>query len=85
MVRLLLSLLTGLVFSIDPNGELALAMIDKNNIYMAFIYDMLGLSIFLGVIWAVTKHVFFKPTHVVTEIEDNFTLGIAETWSCWDL
>ena len=76
MVRLLLSLLTGLVFSIDPDGELALALIDKNNIYMAFIYDMLGVSIFLGVLWAVTQRFILKPAHVVTEIEDNFTLAI---------
>ncbi|MEE4602554.1 MAG: respiratory nitrate reductase subunit gamma [Desulfobacteraceae bacterium] len=77
MARFLLSLLTGLIFSIDPDGELALALIDKNNIYMAFIYDMLGISIFLGVLWAVTQRFIVKPTHVVTEIEDNLTLGLA--------
>jgi nitrate reductase gamma subunit len=77
MARLLLSLLTGLFFSINPNGDLALALIDKNNIYMAFIYDMLGISIFMGVLWAATQRFIIKPTHVVTEIEDNLTLGIA--------
>jgi nitrate reductase gamma subunit len=77
MVRFLLSLFTGLVFSIDPDGALALALIDKNNIYMAFIYDLLGISIFLGVLWAVTQRFILKPAHVITEIEDNFTLGIA--------
>jgi len=76
MLRLMLSLLTGLVFSIDPDGALALALIDKNNIYMAFIYDMLGVFIFLGVLWAVTQRFILKPAHVVTEIEDNVTLGI---------
>lgn len=77
MFRLLLSLFTGLVFSINPDGELALALIDKNNIYMAFIYDMLGVFIFLGVVWAFTQRLIVKPAHVVTEIEDNITLGIA--------
>ena len=76
MVRLLLSLLTGLVFSLNPDGELALALMDKNNIYTAFIYDMLGLFILIGVLWAVIQRFIIKPAHVVTEIEDNVTLGI---------
>ena len=77
MARFFMSLMTGLIFSIDPDGELALALIDKNNIYMAFIYDLLGISIFLGVLWAFTQRFIVKPTHVVTEIEDNLTLGLA--------
>ncbi len=76
MVRLILSLLTGLVFSIHPDGELALALMDKNNVYMAFIYDMLGGFILTGVLWAVIQRFILKPAHVVTEIEDNFTLAI---------
>ena len=76
MVRLVLSLMTGLVFSLNPDGALALALIDKNNIYMAFVYDMLGVSILVGVLWAVTQRFILKPAHVATEIEDNFTLAI---------
>ena len=76
LIRFALSLLTGLMFSIDPDGRLALVLIDKNNPFTAFTYDFLGLCIFLGVLWAVIQRLVVKPAHVKTEIEDNITLGI---------
>jgi len=76
LIRFALSLLTGLMFSIDPDGRLALVLIDKNNPVTAFTYDFLGLCIFLGVLWAVIQRLVVKPAHVKTEIEDNITLGI---------
>ncbi|MGB5617517.1 MAG: respiratory nitrate reductase subunit gamma, partial [Desulfobacterales bacterium] len=76
LIRFALSLLTGLMFSIDPDGRLALVLIDKNNPFTAFTYDFLGLCIFLGVLWAVIQRFVVKPAHVKTEIEDNITLGI---------
>jgi nitrate reductase gamma subunit len=76
LTRFALSLLTGLMFSIDPDGRLALVLIDKNNPFTAFTYDFLGLCIFLGVLWAVIQRFVVKPAHVKTEIEDNITLGI---------
>lgn len=76
VMRLGLSLFTGLLFSIDPDGGLAVALIDKNNIYMAFIYDFLGLCILLGVVWAAIQRFVIKPAHVVTEIQDNVTIGL---------
>ena len=76
LIRFALSLLTGLMFSIDPDGRLALVLIDKNNPFTAFTYDFLGLCIFLGVLWATIQRFVVKPAHVKTEIEDNITLGI---------
>ncbi|MEN8780144.1 MAG: respiratory nitrate reductase subunit gamma [Desulfobacterales bacterium] len=76
LIRFALSLLTGLMVSIDPDGRLALVLIDKNNPFTAFTYDFLGLCIFLGVLWAVIQRLVVKPAHVKTEIEDNITLGI---------
>ncbi len=76
MLRFGLSLFTGLLFSIDPNGELSLALIDKNNIYTAFTYDFLGLCILVGAVWAAVQRFVIKPAHVVAEIEDNITVGL---------
>ena len=69
-------MLTGLLFSIAPDNPLALALINKNDPFMAFVYDFLGLCILLGVLWAAIQRFVVKPSHMVTEIEDNITLGI---------
>ena len=76
MARFGLSLLTGLLFSIDPDSQLALALIDKNHIVTAFTYDLLGMFIFIGILWAALQRFYIKPAHVKTEIEDNITLLI---------
>jgi hypothetical protein len=76
LVRFVLSLFTGLLFSINPNSPLALVLINKNDPFTAFAYDFLGLCIFLGVLWAFIQRFVVKPAHVKTEIEDNITLGI---------
>lgn len=76
LVRFGLSLFTGLLFSIQPNGDWALALIDKNHPVTAFTYDFLGLLILLGIIWAMIQRLIIKPAHVVTEIQDNITLGL---------
>lgn len=76
LARLGLSLFTGLLFAVDPDGELALALIDKNHPFTAFVYDFLGLCILLGVAWAAVQRFWVRPAHVKTEIEDNVTLGI---------
>ena len=79
LARFSLGLLTGILFSINPDGDLALALIDKNHPATAFVYDLLGLFIFLGVLWAAIQRYVVKPAHVVAEIEDNITLGIVGT------
>jgi len=74
MTRFALSLFTGLLFSIDPEGNLALALMDKNHPATAFIYDLLGLFILLGVLWALIRRMAGKSAQVRAEIEDNLTL-----------
>ncbi len=76
LIRFGLSVFTGLLFSIAPDNPLALALINKNDPLMAFVYDFLGLCILVGVLWAAIQRFVVKPAHVVTEIEDNITLGI---------
>lgn len=76
LARFALSLFTGLLFSIDPNGDLALALMNKNHPVTAFVYDLLGLFILLGVLWATIQRYYVKPAHVTSEIEDNITLLI---------
>ena len=74
--RCLLSIMTGLLFSLHPDGDLAMALMDKNNGFTAFAYDFLGLCIFIGILWAILQRFVIKPAHVVTEIADNITLGL---------
>lgn len=79
VARLGLSLLTGLLFAVNPDGELALALMDKNHPATAFIYDLLGLFIFLGILWALIQRFVVKPAHVTSEIQDNITLVLMGT------
>ena len=76
LLRLGLSLLTGVLFSIAPDNSFALALINKNDPIIAFVYDFLGLCMLLGVIWATVQRFVIKPEHLVTEIEDNITLAL---------
>jgi hypothetical protein len=76
MARFVLSIFTGLLFSIQPDGELALMLIDKNSPFTAFVNDFLGLCIGLGILWAAIQRFVVKPAHVVTEIQDNISLGL---------
>jgi nitrate reductase gamma subunit len=76
IARFTLSITTGLLFSIDPDGDLAILLMDKNNAFTAFVYDFLGLCILGGVIWATVQRFVIKPAHVVTEITDSITLGL---------
>ncbi|NNF99891.1 MAG: hypothetical protein HKM93_10975 [Desulfobacteraceae bacterium] len=76
ILRLLLSLFTGVVYAISPNSGISLILIDKNHPFTALTYDLLGLFILVGVVWAVCIRYVVKPVHVTSEFEDNITLGI---------
>jgi nitrate reductase gamma subunit len=76
LLRFALSLFTGFLFSINPESDWALALIDKNHPFTAFAYDFLGLMILLGILWAAVQRFVIKPAHVVTEIKDNITIGL---------
>ena len=75
-MRFALSLFTGLLFRLAPDSGLALTLLDKNSAFAALTYDLLGLLIVLGILWAAIQRFYLKPQHVLTEIEDNITLGI---------
>ncbi|MFZ3047168.1 MAG: respiratory nitrate reductase subunit gamma, partial [Desulfatirhabdiaceae bacterium] len=67
---------TGVLFFFSPDSDWALALIDKNSLFTAFINDLLGLLILAGIFWAVVRRFITKPAHVVSEYQDNIALGI---------
>jgi len=76
LLRFLLSLFTAIGFYFNPDGELMMALNDKNHWFTAFVNDLLGLFILLGILWAAVKRYFIKPKHVVSEYQDNIALII---------
>lgn len=76
LLRLLLGLFSYFAYKIWPDSELAVALIDKNHGFTAFIYDLLGLFIVLGLIWAIVQRFIVKPAHVAREGQDNIALSI---------
>jgi len=76
LARFALSIFTGMLFSINPDGDLALALIDKNHPVTAFTYDFLGLLLLTGILWAAIQRFVLKPVHSLSEIKDNITLGL---------
>lgn len=76
LARLFLGLLTYYAHRIGPDSGLALALLNKNFGFTAFIYDLLGLFIVLGLIWAMIQRFILKPVHVAREGQDNIALCI---------
>jgi len=74
--RFFLGFLTLVVFRFWPESKFAIALIDKNYPSMAFIYDLLGLLILVGILWAAMQRFIIRPKHVVSEGQDNIALGI---------
>lgn len=75
MLRLGLALFTWLVHQIWPDSSLALALIDKNHPFTAFVNDLTGLFILLGVVLAVVQRLV-GPKHVKSEGRDALALAI---------
>jgi nitrate reductase gamma subunit len=74
LMRLGLSLFTALAFRLAPNSALAQVLIDKNHPFVAFSYDLLGLLILLGILWAAAQRWLVRPPHRLTEGQDTFAL-----------
>jgi len=74
--RLFLGLLTMIWFGLNPDSDIAVALLDKNHWFVAFINDFLGLMILLGVVWAAGRRLVWKPQHVLSEEQDNITLAL---------
>ncbi len=74
--RLILSLITMILYGLNPDGETTLALLDKNHWFTASVNDFLGLLIVLGVLWAAAQRFVSRPKHVLSEEQDNLTLLI---------
>ncbi len=71
-----LSLFTSIGYYLNPQGTIMTALIDKNQWFVAFTNDFLGLLILFGIVWAVIKRFIIKPAHVVSEFQDMLPLVI---------
>lgn len=76
LLRMALSLFTAVAYRLGPNSSLAQVLIDKNHPGVAFTYDLLGLLILLGLVWAVFRRFIIRPPHRLSEGQDNFALAI---------
>ncbi|HMB30456.1 MAG TPA: hypothetical protein VKN82_01390 [Desulfohalobiaceae bacterium] len=65
--RFILSLLGLIIYNIWPDSSLALVLINKNNPFMAFTFDLLGLFIIFGIIWACIQRFIIRPVHFSQE------------------
>ena len=74
--RLFLGLLTYFAYRISPDSLLALALLNKNNVFTAFFYDLTGLFIVIGIVWAMIQRFILKPVHVAREGQDNWAVAI---------
>lgn len=77
--RFFLSLFTVITYRISPGGSLALALIDKNNGFVAFTNDFLGLLVLLGLLLALTQRLVVRPPQVLSEGQDHWALAIIGT------
>ena len=76
LARLGLALFTWLVYELWPGSDLAMALLNKNNGFVAVAGDLLGLLILIGVILAALQRWVFKDEQVVAEWTDNLALVI---------
>ena len=74
LIRFGIAIFTLVVFNLWPSSSLGLALINKNNPFTAFVYDLLGLFILIGICWALIQRFIIKPKHVVSEFQDSFAL-----------
>ncbi|NQT55722.1 MAG: respiratory nitrate reductase subunit gamma [Desulfobacteraceae bacterium] len=76
LARLFLGLFTYFTYRIAPDSPLAFALINKNHGFTAFIYDLLGFFIVLGIVWAIIQRFIIKPVYVAKEGQDIIGLSI---------
>ncbi len=76
LARLFVGLLTYFSHRISPDSSLALTLLNKNSGFTAFFYDLTGLLIIAGIIWALVQRFILKPVHVSREGQDNLAIAI---------
>ena len=74
LFRFLLSVFTFFVSRIGPETSLAVILIDKNSSFTAFVNDLCGILILVGIVLAALQRFIIKPPHVVAEAKDNLAL-----------
>ena len=74
LFRFLLSVFTFFVSRIGPESSLAVVLMDKNSGFTAFVNDLCGILILMGIVLAVIQRLFIKPDHVISESRDNLAL-----------
>jgi len=74
LFRFLLSVFTFFVSRIGPESSLAVILIDKNSGFTAFVNDLCGILILVGILLAALQRFIIKPPHVVAEYKDNLAL-----------
>lgn len=74
--RFSLSLFTFFAYQISPESTLAMTLINKNSGFMAFVSDLTGLFILMGILWALIQRVILKPPHAIAEAKDTIALTI---------
>jgi len=74
LFRFLLSVFTYFVSRIGSESSLALVLIDKNGGFTAFVNDLCGILILIGIVVAAVQRIFIKPSHVISESRDNIAL-----------
>jgi cytochrome b subunit of formate dehydrogenase/nitrate reductase gamma subunit len=82
-IPLFLRFFIGLIFlllsSAFPMSPQVASLLDKNNPFVAFTYDLLGLCIIIGVSGAIMRRVHDKRQKVVTGGQDYLVLGLIGT------
>ena len=74
LFRFLLSVFTFFVSRIGPESPLSLVLIDKNSGFTAFVNDLCGILILVGIVLAALQRLIIKPPHVISEYKDNLAL-----------
>ncbi|MBI5251131.1 MAG: respiratory nitrate reductase subunit gamma [Desulfomonile tiedjei] len=74
--RFALSFLTLFLQKFSPEGELTLALVNKDSPFVATFNDLTGVFILAGVIWAMIRRFITKPEYVSTEEQDTLALVI---------
>jgi nitrate reductase gamma subunit len=75
-LRFLIGLISLFLSSAFPRSPRVALLLDKNDPFVAFTYDLLGLCIIIGIGGAIMRRINDKPRKVVTTGQDYVVLGL---------
>ncbi len=76
ILRFSMGLFTTVIFALSPGSSLSMALINKNHPFTSFFYDLLGVTILIGIIISLLQRLIIRPKHVTAEIQDTIALYI---------